>query len=340
MNETDTYYESLMAAYFSGEATPDEIKQLSVWLTENPANLDSFEVYRQVWLMTAKDALSAGTDMEAEWKALTARMGPEAITSTPSEPAIPLRRLKVLFMSWKAAAIAAVLIAAAAAMFYLNSGPGTIVVAATGSNLEKVLPDGSVVTLYKGTEIEYPEKFGDDTREVKLNGEAYFNVTKDAERPFIVSGGNARIKVLGTTFNVNTKAGESKISVVLTSGRVALYFDGKETVGRILNPGEAAEMNTGQKSIVTNANPDPNYMAWKTGIILFENAALEEVAATLGKVYHTEVRLSGKQLSGCSLTASFEKQPLNQVLHVIGETLGLKIRQENGIVIFEGNGCN
>ena len=340
MNEPGTYYEVLMAAYFSGEATPDEVMRLSAWLTGDPANIDVFEAYRQVWLLTAKDAIDEVIDVEAEWENLSARMEPESLKTFGKTKKANKGKLLQFTWSWKAAAIAIVLVVAASLLFYLNSDPALVRVAALDNNLEQVLPDGSVITLNRGSEISYPEKFGDDTREVKLKGEAYFNVTKNTKRPFIVSGGDARIKVMGTSFNVNTGSDGRNISVVLTTGKVALYYKGSESEEHLLNPGEKAEMNSEKKSIITVSNPDPNYMAWKTGIIVFENAGLKEIVATLSKVYNTEIRLPDKQPVDCSLTATFEKQPLSRVLNVIGETLGLSIRQQNGVVIFEGSGCN
>jgi transmembrane sensor len=339
MEEKTTYYEGLMAAYFSGEATPEEIMQLSAWLTEDEANLDSFETFRKAWLLTGKDALSSAIDLDTEWKAISQKLSPEAHEVVVPTGKASKGRLASLLTSWKAAAALVVLLVTATAVFYLNFNPDIVIAKAESGNLEQVLPDGSIVSLLKGSEIEYPSQFSENNREVRLEGEAYFNVKRDLSKPFIVSGGNARIEVLGTSFNVNTKAGSGEVSVVLTSGKVSLYFEGRESENIILHPGEKAEMNVAKKVITTGVNADPNYMAWKTGRIVFDNSSLDQVIATLNKVYNQEFGLGNPQLSACSLTVTFDQQPLGSVIKVIEATLDVEITKVDGAMIINGSGC-
>ncbi|MHC1775576.1 MAG: FecR family protein [Lentimicrobium sp.] len=340
MKEETTYYESLMVAYFSGEATPGEIRQLSSWLTENQENLDSFESFRKLWLLAGKDALSSAIDLDAEWEAISPKLSMDApVVDVPAEKPGKGKLISIL-SSWKAAAALVILLVSATAVFYLSSGPEMITLTAGAGNLEQLLPDGTTITLFKGSEAEYPAQFSGDKREVKLEGEAYFIVKHDETKPFIVKGNSARIEVLGTSFNVNTKAGDDQLSVVLTSGKVSLYFKGHESDKIILHPGEKAEMNLSRNAISVGVNPDPNYMAWKTGKIVFDNSSLSDVIAVLSKVYQKEIRLAGNQLSACSLTATFEKQPLSSVMNVIKATLELEITEENGTLILNGPQCN
>lgn len=339
MEEKTTYYEGLIAAYFSGEAVPEEIMQLSAWLTESQANLDSFETIRKAWLLTGKDALSSSVDLEAEWKAISSKLTPEVHEVAVPEAKATRGRMINLLSSWKAAAALVVLLVSATAVFYLNFSPDMVIAQAESGNLEQILPDGSIVSLFKGSEIEYPSQFKGNKREVRLEGEAYFNVKRDITKPFIVSGNNARIEVLGTSFNVNTKASGDEVSVVLTSGKVSLYFEGGESENIILQPGEKAKMNNSKKVITTGINADPNYMAWKTGRIVFENSSLDQVISTLNKVYDQKFRLGNPQLSGCSLTATFDQQPLGSVIKVIEATLDVEITKVEGALVINGLGC-
>ncbi|MFH1118337.1 MAG: FecR domain-containing protein [Bacteroidota bacterium] len=336
MKESTTYYEGLMAAYFSGEATSTEIMLLSAWLTEDQANLDSFEAFRNAWLLTGKDALSSGIDLDNEWKAISSK-----ITTGHDVPVVTAGkgRLISILSSWKAAAAIVILMVGAATVFYLNTGQEMVITKADAGNLEHLLPDGTIVALHMGSEIEYPARFSENRREIKLEGEAYFSVKRDVTKPFIVSGNNARIEVLGTDFNVNTNDGDDMVSVVLTSGKVSLYFNGSESDPIILHPGEKAEMNISKKVISTGLNPDPNYMSWKTGRIVFENSSLVQVIATLSKVYQQEFILGNPQLSGCRLTATFEKQPLSSIIRVIESTLDVEILSRNGVMVINGSGC-
>jgi len=339
MEDKTTYYNNLIASYFSGEASPEEIELLSVWLTEDALNLKLFEEYQQTWLITGKDALTTAMDIDAEWKAINNRIMPEASASTSRVTEYKKGRLINFMNSWKAAAAVAVLMIAVAAIFFLNRGQEMVVITADQGNLEQILPDGSQISLRKGSVIEYAADFDVKERKIKLEGEAYFKVKRNEKRPFIVSGNNARIEVLGTSFNVDTKAGDNKINVILTSGKVSIYFKGNKSNNTILNPGEKAEISTTQKTITTIVNPDPNYLSWKNGKIIFDNTSLDQVIATLSKVYQKEIRLGNPQLSGCSLTATFDNQTLASVLNVIRVTLDVEVAEENGILVIYGSGC-
>jgi ferric-dicitrate binding protein FerR (iron transport regulator) len=339
MEEQTTYYNSLIAAYFSGEASPEEITKLLAWLALDASNLELFEEYRNAWVLTGKDAINSKIDLDREWASITSRIENKENPSLTQLPSERKGRTLKLLLSWKAAAALVVLLVAASALFYLATGNKNIVITADSGNLEQVLPDGSEITLYQGSTIEYPTDFISKTRRVKLEGEAYFNVKHDAKHPFIVSGEDLRIEVLGTSFNVNTKAGNDKINVVLTTGKISLYFDDHRTESTILNPGEKADISVSAKNITTGKNTDPNYMAWKTGKITFDNTNLNQVIATLSKVFHKEIRLADQQLSGCSLTATFENQSLTQILNVIGVTLDLEISEENGLIFVKGTSC-
>lgn len=339
MEDKTTYYNNLIVSYFSGEASPEEIELLSVWLTEDALNLKLFEEYQNTWLITGKDALMSSMDIDAEWKAINQRMMPENSTSTSTVPEYKKGRLIQFIKGWKAAAAVAVLMITVAAVFYLNRGQDRVVITADKGNLEQILPDGSQISLRKGSAIEYAADFDSKERKIKLEGEAYFKVKRNEKRPFIVAGDNARIEVLGTSFNVDTEAGDDKISVILTSGKVSIYFKDNKAQNTILNPGEKAEISTSKKTITTSANPDPNYLAWKNGKIIFDNTSLDQVIATLNKVYQKEIRLGNPQLSGCSLTATFDNQTLASVLNVIKATLDFEVSEENGILVINGSGC-
>lgn len=339
MEDKTTYYNNLIASYFSGEASPEEIELLSVWLTEDALNLKLFEEYQQTWLITGKDALMSSMDIDAEWEAINKRMMPETSASISRVPEYMKGRLIHFMNGWKAAAAVAVIMIAVAALFYLNRGQDKIVLTADKGNLEQILPDGSQISLRKGSVIEYAADFDSKERKIKLEGEAYFKVKRNERRPFIVAGDKASIEVLGTSFNVDTKAGDDKISVILTSGKVSIYFNDKKAQNTILNPGEKAEISTSQETITTAANPDPNYLAWKNGKIIFDNSNLDQVIATLSKVYQKEIRLGNPQLTGCSLTATFDNQTLASVLNVIRVTLDVEMAEENGILVIYGSGC-
>lgn len=338
MKASATYYEELITTYLAGEATPDEIAELSVWITKDEANLAVFESFYQAWLVTGKEVIGTTLDIDREWKEVEQKLSESASDDTLKSTAPRSGRMINLRAGWISAAAIALLVLVIGAVYLLGSS-GVKTITAELGKLETTLPDGSRVTLLQGSSIEYPESFSSGTREVTLNGEAYFSVTHNASQPFIVSGGDARIRVLGTQFNVSTRDG-NKISVVLTSGSVSLYFKDDEQNNRILNPGEKGTMDAATGAIVTSPNDDPNYNAWVTGRLEFNNTGVETVCRTLEKVYNRKIDLQLQNPENCTLTATFEGQTIESVLSVIAATLDLTVTTKDGVIQISGSGCN
>jgi len=337
MNDNTTYYTHLITRYFSGEITEEELRLLSDWLKDTPGNEELFRQFRETWQMIEKQKINSVVDIEQEWSSLQTKMNIPVKT-------VPLnwnrQGIKSAFQYiWKAAAVAIILLAASFLLYLYLSKPNEIVILAQAKNIEQLLPDGSVVYLHAGSKITYPEKFSSEKRNVELEGKAYFIIAHDKTKPFILASGDARVEVLGTRFNVNTRKSGGSMEVVLTSGKISVYFKGKTKDNVLLMPGEKAEVYTGKKVISKTLNTDPNYMAWKTKVIVFNDESLSEVVKTLQDVYQTPVRLVNQHLSQCRVTASFNDQSLQSVLEVIKVTLGLQVKQNGNSIELSGNGC-
>ena len=344
MNVNSTYYTDLITRYFSGEIAEDELRLLSDWLKADTENQEIFRQFQKTWQLIEKQKIQSTVNQDQEWKALQAKMNVAATEIGNSRKVIQLDRKKSLRSSFHsiwlaAAAVIILLISTVSLYYYYFSKPGTIILTAQASNMEQVLPDGSVVSLHAGSQITYPSKFTSSTRNVELKGEAYFKVAHDKTKPFIVASGDARVEVLGTQFNVNNNSSSSNIEVVLTSGKVSVYYSDNLQNIVLLDPGEKAILNTEQKKISKSANTDANYMAWKTRLLVFDNEMLAEVVNTLQNVYQTPVTIADSKLSECRVTASFSNQSLESVLQVLKETLELQVKQEGNRIEIYGKGC-
>lgn len=345
MNDNSTYYTDLITRYFSGEITEDELRLLSDWLKNDPQNSETFRQYQKTWQLVEKQNIQSSINIDEEWVAMKEKMNISSSGNNASAKIISLeqnrkQRIFSLQNSLKVAAALIILLVSSFLLYYYISKPGNIVVTAQAENMEQVLPDGSVVSLHAGSQITYPAKFASNTRNVELKGEAYFKVTHDKTKPFIVSSGDARVEVLGTQFNVNTNSPSGAMEVVLTSGKVSVYYKAKPADNVLLMPGEKAIVNAGQKQISKSANSDINYMAWKTRMLVFDNETLGQVVNTLRNVYQTPITLADAQLSECRVTASFNAQSLESVLQVIKETLDLQLKQNGKEIVISGKGCD
>jgi transmembrane sensor len=191
----------------------------------------------------------------------------------------------------RVAATALVLISLGITAAYLNN-TGTFskkIVLATGSdqkNLGIDLPDGSKIFLNRNSEFSYRENFGKHSRNVTLTGEAFFEIAPDVSKPFIIDAGNAKVKVVGTSFNVITRNPESEVEVFVKTGKVVLS-DNSGSQMIILDPGYVGKIDA--KASGKSVNNDPNYLSWHNGLLVYDNEKLEVVVRDLKRVYNMDI---------------------------------------------------
>lgn len=160
-----------------------------------------------------------------------------------------------------------------------------------GKDYELVLSDGTVVLLNADSKITFPTRFTGNKRTVKLVGEAYFKVSKNKHRPFIVETGNLYTKVLGTEFNLKAYP-HSDVNVTLIKGSVAVNAEGKEVM---LKPGENAEYSENKDIEVTTVDTE-GYIQWKDGYFYFDNVPLIDVVRDLGRWYNVNIEIRNNSL--------------------------------------------
>ncbi|NDV83205.1 FecR family protein [Bacteroides sp. 51] len=211
---------------------------------------------------------------------------------------------------------------------------GTLLALETGigETLEYELPDGSRVSLNHSSSLRYPEAFNSDTREVYLEGEAFFDIAPDAEKPFIIHANHTQTKVVGTSFGVRAIKETDEVVVTVSTGIVNLSAEGKS--GHIeLTKGEQGICLPKEKVLEKNANPDPNLLAWKTKILVFKQTPLAEVAKVIESTYQTHVSVDGS-IASLQLTSTFEKRSLEEVMQIIGMSLQVQVETgDKGILL-------
>lgn len=159
-----------------------------------------------------------------------------------------------------------------------------------GGKFQLNLADGSKVWLNSASSLRFPVIFTDDTREVELKGEAYFEVSKDIHRKFSVRSGNQSVEVLGTHFNINAYSDEPAITTTLIEGKVrVIELNTKES--QILKPGEQSKVDRNIK--IRRTADTQTEVAWKDGYFYFENAPIETVMRQLGRWYGVTARYEG-----------------------------------------------
>ncbi|MDR0844140.1 MAG: FecR domain-containing protein, partial [Tannerella sp.] len=163
-----------------------------------------------------------------------------------------------------------------------NSTMNTLYVPA-GQRINLTLPDGTGVWLNAQTTLSYQVPFQGDERRVTIDGEAYFEVAKDAKKPFIVSSQGVEMKVLGTTFNVCSYSHEKKIQTSLIEGSLKVYYPKAESKGVVLKANEQVVIQSGRMALEKITHPD--YFLWKDGIYCFQKEVLSDVLKKLELYY-------------------------------------------------------
>ena len=328
-----TYYTELINKHLSGESSPEEAGILITWINTNQENATLYEEYRKTWNLIEKERIEKQIDVDGEWELLESLLiEGHKVTKSQSHKVVSFYFLR----------IAAVLLIVAIPTFFLIrflSQPSMNQLIAENKVLETNLPDGTTVTLNKGSSLEYPSRFKGEIRYVKLKGEGFFQVKHDDKKPFIISSGNIRIEVMGTTFYMNTFAENGFADVILSTGSVAVYYDNNPSEKVLLQPGDKAKILVDGHEIEKSHNEDPNYLAWKTGTLVFNGDPLSKIVPLINKVYHVDVRLKGKNIECCQITATFNGQSLGSVLNVLKATLDLQIKYTGATIELSGNGC-
>jgi len=195
----------------------------------------------------------------------------------------------------------------------------------SGQTAQISLPDGTKVWLNSRTNIKYPTSFSAKNREVTISGEAFFNVTHDANSPFLVHTQNYSIKVLGTSFNVSAYKGDKLSETTLIEGKVTL-LDNKNRELKKLEPGQLFLYNSINNSFnISNVNTE-YYTSWKEGYYSFEKEKLENIASKLERIYSVRINIADAKTKNLSFTGTILKnKPLEQILRIIELTAPVEI---------------
>lgn len=179
-----------------------------------------------------------------------------------------------------------------------------------GKMFTLVLSDGTQVELNSGTHIRYPVKFSKEgAREISMSGEAYFKVSKDQKRPFIVKSGGMAIEVLGTEFNVSAYEEEHTISTVLVEGSVSLSQVSDSKNKLLLKPGHKGSWNRSEHTLSLDRVDDTQlYTSWLQGEIVFRDTPFSELLIKLERFYNVEIVNHNKELEGVAFDARYNRK--------------------------------
>lgn len=208
-----------------------------------------------------------------------------------------------------------------------------------------ILPDGSTIWMNPGSSLSYAkDQFLQVEREVALQGEAFFDVVPNPDRPFIVSVGDMRVRVLGTSFLVRPDPAQKDYEVAVMTGKVQVYSsaaNGAASGAVELNPSEKAkfEMATGTVASLKEKGKDETMEPWKIVSLTFSDERMDAVAARLEAKFGVKMSFEKPELANCFLKATFDQYRLAEILDNIAEMLELTYEIDGKTILLKGKGC-
>ncbi len=305
--------------YFSGNISKSDEHILFAYISSSDKNKIDFRKWEKEWFQINKDQ----PVVEKEWQILQTRLQ----TRKAINPVTKRIRWNILH---KIAAVAAVLLLAVGGFFGISqisqdkvSSDIFTLEAPDGQRCKAVLADGSIVWLNAGSRLQYPGDFNKYNRNVELDGEAYFEVTRHGGKPFTVKTREYNVVVKGTKFNISSYRNDRFITTTLMEGVVELRYKHQSL---IMNPGQTIQLDTRSNKLLNKNNHTGQYKSWIDGNLKYDSITLEELLNRLSRQYNTTIHFESIRNKDRRLSISLKnKETLEEVLLGISKIVQIKV---------------
>lgn len=312
----------LAFSYFEGKINKDEEKILFEFINSNKSNMSLFREWEKEW-MTISFYDNKNND---EWNKLLLRIK----TRETLIRSIPKQKFRFRHTLYVAASII-LLIGFSILFTYKSKGIDHEAYFQTevpyGEKSKIILADGSTVWLNSGSILKYSTSFNNKNREVILEGEGYFEVTKKNGIPFKVRTNEIDIVVKGTKFNVSAYKDDSFVRTTLIEGKVEIDYNDKSID---MNPGEEVFLNKETGEIRNYRKDNLNTNTWIENNIEYDDITLDELMVILSRKYDIKITIQNDKLKGSKFSISLRNdESIDQIFNAINKIIPIKIRKEN-----------
>lgn len=319
--------DELLVSYLLGEAPPSHRQRVEQWIGSDPAHQRYFDHFQLIWNTSRQITLPSSISEEEAWRRFQRRT-----TQASAQQQGAVRSL-VSVLPWRRAAAILVLCISVLSLFYViwnknTSAPVTI--AAEGSAIEKLLPDGSTAVLNKHASISYAGGMKGEQRKVTLKGEAFFKVVPDKTKPFIVTVNDITVTVVGTAFNVRNTGDETEI--IVESGTVKVA---RNNTTITLQAGEKTLIKDDNTQFEKQQSTDQLYNYYRSKVFVCDNTPLWKLAETLSEAYGVKIIIERPELRDYPLTATFKEESIDNILSVIAETFDIAVSKNDQTIILK-----
>lgn len=325
-NAEDFVAEESFVAYYL-QTDEKAIAFWESWISLNPEHLD--EIYKAELLLAKLHLQLNETELNDAFNKFDhfIATGRDEVLSKPVKG-------KKLFTYTKVAVAASLLIVSSLGVYFLQKINVAQEYVSYHNNYGKTatitLEDGSKVSLNSNSTLKYPQHFASDKREVELEGEGFFEISKDKDRPFMVKTNKLLTTVLGTKFNVSAYRNLAAVSVALVEGSVTVELSNK-TQKTTLKPTEIATVKGLSNKIETATFEADKVTAWRTGAVVFESASFQEIASKIYNIYGiTIINKTGD--NNWQYSGSFTKTDYISIIQNICFAKRINYKMNNNII--------
>ena len=318
--------DEMLVKYLLGESSLAESNVVEHWIKASAANARYFNHFQLIWETSKQMVIPPTVNADQAWDRFQQRT-----RESSNKPAL-IRRLNRDF-TWRKVAAIAIAFIGLAALTYILSGRlanGSVTVASSSRPKSDTLPDGSLVMLNKNSSISYARKFKGNRRKIDLTGEAFFKVTPDKEKPFVISVNDITVTVIGTSFNIKSIGDHTE--VVVETGIVQVTKNNKTIE---LSPNEKLVTNTTDSILTKEKLTDVLHQYYRSKEFVCDNTPLWKLVEVLNEAYNTNIIIERKELRTLPLTTTFYNESLEKILSVIAETFQITVERNGDQIILK-----
>jgi transmembrane sensor len=337
-------YQQLILNSLMEDVSEEQDKELSLWLGADIRNRNRFEATKRAWNKSISMSRNFNPNTEVAWKKIKSKINTVPAKNKYIHDFPAFYEKNSFSIIWKAAAIILVVIGIPFITLQVieknnNASASRLseTYSATSQKSFIQLKDGSKVWLNKNTTLICESNFNDQTRTVHLNGEAFFEVAKNPNKPFVILSGSTKTTILGTAFNLRAYKDESSTELVVVHGKVS--FANNNSSGLILEKNDKGVINKKTGEAVKSINKKLNFLAWKDEKLFFDKTEFAEVKKDIESYFSIKMEVDSPAILKCYFTGTFEKPQLEKVLNVIQITMKINYKIDKDKIILARKNC-
>lgn len=335
----DTTIISLLQKYIKNQCSEQELRTLLQWL-KSPDSYTSLDMaIRPLWDAIDRDIALPSQDRENELRREVSSLLSDIKHKNNRISNIDVRNKNRLNGFYRIAAILVLVFSVTFGLLKVLDHPQTNItytekISAKGEMKNLQLADGTNIILNSDTKIRIPSNFNKEERVIEMEGEGFFDVSPNPDKPFIIKSGEARVKVLGTSFDFKSYKEDDFIKLTVSTGKVRVNVADQD-IQLSVSPNEHLSINKIDGDIRKEAIEENNYIKWIHGSLYFNKEPIREVIKTINRTYNRKVILQCKECD-YRITGTHDNKSIEAVVEAICFTTGLHSRHEgDDIILYE-----